>query len=140
MHRLDVLGSAVTVRALQQPQSRLVTVHAGDKLVVEEIPEVVHLEEVGVMAEFGAVVVLGDLGPVLHVDLEAELLFGGGVVGLVVGDLPLLPLLHDELEERDGLDGGEDGGQDRQPEQRRFHLFRIISLFLLKREKMKKRS
>jgi hypothetical protein len=47
-----------------------------------QVSVAVHLQDVVVPAQGGVVVVLGDLGLVLHEDLHAELLLRGGVVRL----------------------------------------------------------
>ena len=47
----------------------------------------VHLEEVAVLTLMSKVVVLGDVGLVLHVDLHAELLLHRSLVGLPMGSL-----------------------------------------------------
>jgi hypothetical protein len=91
-----------------------VTVQFLDKLVVEHVPVLVHLEVEAVVTLGGPPVVLLHLGLVLHVDLHAELLLCGGLIALLVGQLPGLPLLHHQLEERDGPHGRQQPQQHQQ--------------------------
>ena len=81
------------------------SVHPGREFMGKEVSKVVHFEGVAFMAMVMLVVVGGDVGSILHVDLEAEFLLSWCRVGLAVGGLPFLPLGQDEGGEGHGVDG-----------------------------------